>query len=141
MFFGVALIVVSRSCPHCNAKTNNLRPPRKTQPPSHGPEVAIPSVPPWVPPDGGTGDWPWREPNPIPPTFLPYWAASPATAPASSASRSSYFGPRRAMNCTASCSPAAVWPAGSACAILKDMRTGVMAAGADFRRTAYAVGW
>ncbi len=36
--------------------------------------------------------------------------------------------------------PERAWPAGSACAILKDVRTGVMTAGADFRRTAYAIG-
>jgi gamma-glutamyltranspeptidase/glutathione hydrolase len=37
--------------------------------------------------------------------------------------------------------PDRAWPAGSACAILKNLETGVMSAGADFRRTAYAIGW
>ena len=37
--------------------------------------------------------------------------------------------------------PDIVWKAGSVCAIQKDLRTGLMTAGADNRRSAYAVGW
>lgn len=33
------------------------------------------------------------------------------------------------------------WPAGSVCMIHHDLGSGVKSAGADFRRTAYAVDW
>jgi gamma-glutamyltranspeptidase/glutathione hydrolase len=34
-----------------------------------------------------------------------------------------------------------IWSAGAVCAILTDRRRGVLEAGADPRRPAYAVGW
>ena len=37
--------------------------------------------------------------------------------------------------------PDRFWSAGSVCAIRKDLETGLLCAGADNRRTAYAVGW
>jgi gamma-glutamyltranspeptidase / glutathione hydrolase len=34
-----------------------------------------------------------------------------------------------------------IWTAGAVCAILADRRRGVLEAGADPRRAAYAIGW
>src|SRR4051794_25923051 len=39
------------------------------------------------------------------------------------------------------CWPHLAWKAGAVCAIVRDAKTGVMSAGADPRRPAYALGW